>query len=279
MKAAMSDDLPAFRKPPVVEVALAVAFEPMPLSPPLVGLFWDGIYKDELPHLEQVGPVEPQIEKFGGPRSRGPQVRFELLEQPPPSRFWFQDESGRNLLQLQQDWIARNWRRQEDGEEYPRYPSVRDPFGVDLTNLRTFLHDRGLDEPKPVQCEVVYVNHIVAGDAWSDWSELSDVVRCWSDSTTVGFLPRIEEATFNSQYLIAPEGGDPVGRLHVELSPGTRKSDDAKLFVLTLTARGEPPSQDLDGLLAFHDLGREWIVRGFTDLTTERMHKEWERYQ
>ncbi len=278
MEAAMSDDLPAFRKPPVVEVALSVAFEPMPLVPPLVGLFWDDLYRDELPHIEQVGPVEPQVEKFGGPRSRGPQVRFELLEQPPPNRFWFKDESGRNLLQLQQDWLARNWRRQEDGEEYPRYPSIRGPFAADLANLQSFMRDRGLAEPKPVQCEVVYVNHIVAGDAWSDWSELSDVVSCWSDSPTADFLPRIEEATFNSQYLIASEDG-PVGRLHAELRPGTRKSDDAKLFVLTITARGEPTSLDTDGLLAFHDLGHEWIVRGFTELTTERMHEEWERYQ
>lgn len=76
-----------------------------------------------------------------------------------------------------------------------------------------------------------------------------------------------------------PSGSCPVGRLHVELRPGTRKSDDAKLFVLTLTARGEPPSPDAAGLLAFHDLGHEWIVRGFTDLTTERMHEEWGRYQ
>ncbi len=138
--------------------------------------------------------------------------------------------------------------------------------------------DRGLDEPKPIQCEVVYVNHIVAGDAWSDWSELSDVVRCWSDTTSHRFLSQVEEATLNATYLIERED-EPVGRLHMELRPGTRRSDAVKLFVLTLTARGEPTSPDIDGLLAFHDLGREWIVRGFTDLTTEQMHEEWERYQ
>lgn len=278
MKAAMSDNLPAFRKPPVVEVALSVAFEPMPLLQPLIPLFWDDFYRDDLPDLDMVAAVNPQIEQFGEARARGLQVRFELHEQPIPSRFWFKDNSGHNLLQLQQDWIARNWRRQEDGEEYPRYPSIRDPFEKDLANLQDFVRARGLPEPKPVQCEVVYVNHIVAGDAWSDWSELSDVMRCWSDVTTEGFLPRIEESTLSAQYLIAPDNG-PVGRLHVELSPATRKSDNAKLFVLTLTARGEPRSADMDGLLAFHDLGHEWIVRGFTDLTTERMHEKWEHYR
>ncbi|MGK2957713.1 MAG: TIGR04255 family protein [Acidimicrobiales bacterium] len=274
----MSDDLPAYHKPPVVEVALSVAFEPMPLSPPLVGLFWDGLYKNDLPDLQQVNPVKPQVEKFGAARTRLPQIQFELLEQPSPSRFWFKDGSGQNLLQVQPDWIARNWRHQEDGEEYPRYPSIREPFAADLANLRNFVIERGLDEPKPIQCEMVYVNHIVAGHAWADWCELSEVMRCWSDTTTAGFLPRIEESGFAAQYQIVRDD-KPIGRFHVELNSGTRKSDDAKLFVLTLTARGEPLGSDIEGLLAFHDLGHEWIVRGFTDLTTERMHEEWERYQ
>lgn len=186
------------------------------------------------------------------------------------------DLSGRTMLQVQKDWMARNWLRQEDGDEYPRYPAIRDPFAIDLANLRTFLLDRGFEEPRPIQCEVVYVNHIVAGPAWSDWGDLSEVFRGWASMTT-DFLPKVEEASCSAHYVIEQDG-KPIGRLHADLSPGTRISDNAKLFVLTMTVRGEPVNSE-DDLLAFHDLGHEWIVRGFTDLTTERMHEEWERYQ
>jgi hypothetical protein len=46
---------------------------------------------------------------------------------------------------------------------------------------------------------------------------------------------------------------------------------------LTLTARGAPIGAGVAGALEFLDLGRRWIVRGFADLTTERMHIAWRR--
>jgi hypothetical protein len=48
---------------------------------------------------------------------------------------------------------------------------------------------------------------------------------------------------------------------------------------LRLTARGLPDGQDLDGVLAWMDLGREWIVRGFADITSPSAHALWERKQ
>ena len=37
------------------------------------------------------------------------------------------------------------------------------------------------------------------------------------------------------------------------------------------------PGEDIEGAFLFLDIGREWIVRGFTSLTTKDMHKVWRR--
>ena len=35
--------------------------------------------------------------------------------------------------------------------------------------------------------------------------------------------------------------------------------------------------EGIDGAFAFLDLEREWIAKGFTELTTTEMHRVWER--
>jgi hypothetical protein len=46
-----------------------------------------------------------------------------------------------------------------------------------------------------------------------------------------------------------------------------------------MIARGKPLSPDVDGALRFLNIGHEWIVRGFTELTTPEMHSKWDRKQ
>ena len=69
----------------------------------------------------------------------------------------------------------------------------------------------------------------------------------------------------------------PLGRLHVSVEP--RFQDEHPFFRMSLTARGRPAGTDFDGVRRFLDVGREWIVKGFTDFTTEAMHKLWRRTQ
>lgn len=47
------------------------------------------------------------------------------------------------------------------------------------------------------------------------------------------------------------------------------------MYVLTLTARGKA-NEGCD-LMEFVDMAHEWIVRGFADVTTKDMQKEWGR--
>ena len=49
------------------------------------------------------------------------------------------------------------------------------------------------------------------------------------------------------------------------------------VWLMNLSARGIPLGPGVGGAFDFFDLAREWIVRGFADLTTRAMHRSWKR--
>ncbi len=77
------------------------------------------------------------------------------------------------------------------------------------------------------------------------------------------------------RYAIGREAEPPLGRLHVSIQPGWQKPGNAPIYVLELTARGAPIGTGVEGARSFFDVGHEWIVRGFRDLTTPHMHTIW----
>jgi hypothetical protein len=56
-----------------------------------------------------------------------------------------------------------------------------------------------------------------------------------------------------------------------------RFSDAKETLQLTVSARGKPASGSTSDILEWLDLGREWVVRGFTDFTSETVHELWRR--
>lgn len=269
---------PTFGKPPVVEVSLAVSYEPLDgMGTFQIAQLHHGRYAAAgFTKIEEKPPFAMPVERFGR-KARMPDIRFELLETPPPPRMWFLNDSGTELVQMQRDFFARNWRRADTDPEYRRYPSVRGPFQEDLAFLASFVEDTGLGSIKPVQCELTYVNEIRPVESvWSDHGDLSSVVRIWSDDEARAFLPKPEEARFEVSYLLDREG-EPFGRLRVSLQPAFTVADDEPVFILNLTARGQPLSGDLDGVLGFMDVGHTWIVRAFESVTTTEMHDVWEK--
>lgn len=270
--------LPTFRKPPVVEVALAVAFEPL-----------EGLHSGEMwrlhqlrykeagfPTVEEQPPLVVQIERFGR-TTRMPDIRFEVLEKLPSPRLWFLDETGTQLVQIQQDWFARNWRRTEDDPEYRRYPSIRQPFEEDLDFLFSFVQDSGFGTLKPVQCEVTYTNEVrPAEGVWSDHGDLSTVMRIWRDDFARDSLPKPEEGRLEVIYPMTRDGAQ-VGRLRVQLQPAFTAAEELPVYLLHLTARGTPVNGDVDGILRFMDEGHVGIVRAFENITSDAMHEVWEK--
>ena len=170
-----------------------------------------------------------------------------------------------------------NWRKLEESDEYPHYiPVLRGTFEEEWNRFCRFLVKSELGKPRVIQCEVTYVNNIDQGKGWKTFADLPHVIPAWSGRHSGNFLPAQESVTLNVRYLMP----DNRGRLHVVVNRAIRKVDAQETIQLNFAARGAPVSSSTADVLAWLDLGREWVVRGFTDFTSEEMHKEiWRRKQ
>lgn len=271
----VSSPLPTFSHPPVVEVGISVGFEPIDgLHPGHWGLLWKQAFAD-FPVVEERAPFQPVIERFGATATLRPEIQVEMANRPPSPRIWFVNRNGTELVQLQRNWFARNWRKVLGTEEYPRYERLIEPFKADLGRFVEFLASEELGELVPVQCEVTYVNHIEGLGVWSEHGELHKVLELVSPQHEVGFLTDPENLRLAVQYLIPGDDGEPVGRLHVGVEPAFKRDSREPIFVMTLTARGTPESSGLEGVYRFLDRGHNWIVLGFEAITSDDMHRAW----
>ena len=263
--------LPDFAAPPVVETVLGVSFLEVPqLTSTQIVRFWGRHLAEVLPSDAERSPYNVPVERFPAPAPRE-EMSVRLRVEPPPTRFMFSDDN--RLVQIQSDWFAYNWRKTPARPDYERYEAGRERFQSHLEQFSAFL-DADLEARlQPVQCEITYVNHIALPGPTDGAGPLGAVLRD-VQPTAGAYLPEPHHAEFSSRYEMHAE--DVVGRLHVSArSAAVDRDSDALRVVLTLTARGAPPSGDLSGVLRFLDAGRVWIVRGFEDLSTSQMRERW----
>lgn len=271
MATSLPNDLPDFERPPVIETVLSVQFQPLhDFRTAYFGLFWNRI-RGTYPSTEERLALEPALEQFPEPARRRLEVQFPISERPPLPRVWYVHRTGNELLQVQPDRFIRNWRKTGDGDTYPRYEAVRQGFDRDFQDFQDFLSEEELGAIAVNQCEVTYVNHIVAGEGWTTHGELDKVFTVWTP-TSGDFPGDAEDASVHARFPIRSAAGAPIGRLHVEIQAAIREADGAPMFVANFTARGM-----IGQSTEFFDLGRESIVKSFAALTTPEMHKIWKR--
>lgn len=256
-----SIETPQYRNPPVVEVLLSIAFDPIQqLGVIAIADLWREHFS-ELRDVEEQPPLEMAVERFDTP---GDPVSFEFRSTLPLPRLWFQNESRTQLVQVQNNFLARNWRKNEGSADYPRYPALRKLFAADLAHLQEFLAARNLGKLIPTQCELTYVNHVPR-------AKVTDVLSFVTGDRTLGD----PDATSVAMQYIIRDADKPIGRLHLQAASARSKSTGEPLVVLNLTARGRPLGPGVDGVFGFLDLGRVWTRRAFETGTRHELKKEW----
>lgn len=196
-----------------------------------------------------------------------------LLDLPPLRRIFYIDATGNFLLQLQPSRFLANWRKQRESDEYPRFSVAHQRFLGSWETFIGFLKETGLSTPQVNQYELTYINHIIEGhDAFPIGIEQFLPMFSWKSARSTRFLPDPRSVNFISQFPMP----DSKGILHVTVKHGRRVSDRKGLLVLDLTARG-PGRKDWSDMGEWFSTAHEWIVRGFTDLTSPAAHKTWER--
>lgn len=266
-------ELRRFNKAPVIETVLSIQFNPIKgFSIAHFGLYWNRIRR-EFAKPETRQPVAHIVEHFGPKATEQPLFSQGEITPEQLVRCWFLDANRSSFLQLQPDRLIFNWQVIEAGDPYPRYPQIRARFYNEWRRFMEFLRDEQLEIPHVDQCEVTYVNHIEYHDGWDSYGELNKVIAPWSGKTSEGFLQAPEKIGLNVQYII----DDNRGRLYISLQPVIRRRDNKEVLQLNLTARGAPSSSQTEDIFQWLDLGRKWVVNGFTDFVTPEMHKRWGR--
>lgn len=259
------DSIVDYEKPPVVEVVCGITFKPLEeLLAPQFGLFWQQL-REEYPQCREVSPLVHIVETYDAERV---DAQVELRNVPPLPRIWFVSKEEHFILQLQRDRFLHNWRKLTPDDDYPRYGKVIARFCDMLDQFRAFLAEEGIPKYDPVQYEMTYINHMPLGDGWASFGEVGRVFPdfAWRHGEE-RFLPAPEAMNWQTRFRLP----DRQGRLYASIKRGARGHDGHEILILEMTVRGFPGSGDSESMKQWFGLAREWIVRGFADITGEGM--------
>lgn len=268
-------DLPEFGKPPVTEVLLSIQFATLDrMRTHLFGLLWNE-FRREYPVVSEQPPLTPVFEIFGGEREASRSFTFEARFAPLTPRFWFESDDGVHLLQIQQDRLIHNWRKRNEDAIYPRYEALLGRFIGDIDRVQHFLAREDLGTLSPNQCEVAYINTIELPGRADPHINLDRVTPLWGGWRGPPGVAELENATVQARAVI-DEGGTPIGRLYVNITPVILLSEARPAVQVELVARGRPLSASIDDAIRLLNVERSAIVRTFEKITAPELHTIWE---
>lgn len=254
--------LPSYKNPPINEVFCGMQFHtPGNFHIAHIGCLWNKFSAD-YPNIQHASPIA----------SVKGDILLDSATGVPLPRVWFIKESDDQLIQFQIDRFYFNWRRREN--DYPRYNNIIENFEKVRDNINDFFVEFKLGELNPIEYELSYTNHIPKEQGWNTIDDLPSIFSdfVWK-KTGDRFLPNPEKVSWLTEFSL-PEN---MGRLAVSLKQGVRTEDKVPLFILTLKTQGVCESSDKDAVRKWFDLSHEWIVKGFTDLTTPGIQGFWEK--
>lgn len=269
----MSDKLPKYDDPPVVETVLGVQFDPLQgYTAAHAGWFWRQYLSDGWPTVLETHPIPEQFERFGEDEQWEPkQLRFSHGLPSPRIQFVSQDQE--RMIQVQNNRFHYNWRKRD--RLYQNYNNSVQAFEETWQNFIVFCGEAIASGPRPNQWEITYINHIAKD---SLWSAVSDWPVVFPDiSMPASKIEELEAAGLSANWRM--NIGE-AGRLHITLEHvRVIGAEEQEAIRLTLTARG-PISDRLDTSLRNGlDLGHSLIVRVFTGMTSTTAHQYWKRRQ
>jgi uncharacterized protein (TIGR04255 family) len=266
---AQTGALPSFERPPVNEVICGIMFKPLlGMLAPHLGILWSK-FRSEYPNCIEVDPLLPVVETFESVETPGPDLSIPFLP-----RMWFISKDENAIVQVQRDRLLHNWRKVRPTDEYPRYTDVKKRFTDRCAEFEAFLVENQLGRVEPLQLEMTYLNHI---PVQSGWQSLGDVGKVFPDfNWRLGdrFFGPPEKVNWRTSFALPEKRG----RLHLVIQSALRRQDRLPLFIVELTVRGIGAERELGAMWGWFDMAREWIVRGFADITGPEVQKTvWRR--
>lgn len=270
----MTNALPKFDAPPVVETVLSVQFARLEkFSDAHAGWFWKGYLGEEWASVQTANPLEDQFERFGDQMKWGPAVGgIRIMPGGTANRLQIVRADNERMIQIQDSRFIYNWKKER--ADYPNYDKVLLEFKNNFEIFKKFVEDANLGPLALNQWEVTYVNHIPKESLWSSFEE-------WSNILPGFFVPRTDSdklapELFRGEWRFTITGNR--GRLYINIDRGRVGSEKGpEVMRAQLTSRGPVNSEIGMDLQSGFDLGHESIVRTFTAMTSPVAHKYWER--
>lgn len=263
-----------FKTPPVAEVSIGVQFEPIEkLGVPALGTLWSRFKKD-FPVTQEQAPLPPVSEKFGATIREPVPWEIKLENIPLVPRCWFLSKDSSELIQVQKDRFIHNWRKMGEDPGYPSYAPLRDRFAGELATFTRFLTDERLGELRANQCELTYIDHILAGSPGERHRSLSRICRLAADWPQSPDLAELESVRLEGRFVF-PNLREPSGRLYINVSPAFRISDKSPIYLLYTVARGRPAGEGLEDIRPFLDKAHESLINLFLQITTPEIQATW----
>lgn len=269
------DDPFKYASPPVWEIGISAVTAAPILDVYDVRLLHD-VFRTDLPRVERQPPIGPMNPFPAGPGPVVPTVMPVFQIGPEPIRWWFVSENGDHVAQFQEQFLARNWRRQvlsrDAIEEYPGFAGVLEGFKSQLTNLDKFNASRGTGPAEPTVIELLYDN-LLPLDSDKGRLKLSDVL---SHMTGVHKEPI---HGFNMGWLERIPGENPTGPLTLQVSmsavgaPTGPKGENRGYLKMTFTARA--PKSNWREAFEFLEHAHARLRERLIDLTTETYRATW----
>jgi uncharacterized protein (TIGR04255 family) len=271
----MSNSLPTFDRPPVVETVLGFQFEPIPkLTTGHLGLFWKSL-AEEWVSVAETAPIG-QTTGFvsAGPSwlaSGVPMIGIGAVRLP-SMRLRMSNGAGDRMLQVENGWLVYNWRQRPGAQPYPRFDTIKTEFDRYRDAFEQFSNSNGFGVPKPNLWEVSYVNLVPKGELWNgpdDWPTLlPGLLGHARPSAASGLL------SGDARWVFAIGGGK--GQLLVQFEHGAMGvAAEQEIVVLRLIARGDVHDGSHDELESGFKLGHESIVTTFRDIAGPRALDYW----
>lgn len=262
-------ELPAYDNPPAVETVMGFHFAQIAGWNPLhLGQLYSDFHA-EYPIGEMLAPVVDVSLAIRG------ELNFEAL----PLRAAFSDKLRSQLVQVQQSFFLRNWRRVQKEQAYAHYAEMKPIFMSDWQRFKLFLEKVGLKSPEVYRSEVIYVNHLVRGEIWNSYNDLAALLKPIAQRASnvadhgrqYSFLPEAATVNLMAGYNLAELNVN----LKIQAQSVIKQPEGTEVVQLSVSAHSKPDSGNAEDLANALDRCHAAVILGFDDVTTSKAHQIW----
>jgi uncharacterized protein (TIGR04255 family) len=266
----MSENLPKFSKPPLVEAVIGVQFAPLAkYSSAFGGWFWKSALEATWTQISEVPKIEDFFEKFDEVSAWVmPQFRLKAVSAWESERTQIINATNDRMIQIQSSKFFLNWRKQQPEQQYPSYDTLLPEFFELFRKFQNFSRESGLGDISPNGWELTYVNHIKRGEMWNSPKDLRNILP----SVQVPDVPGTTAETVSNDWRYAIENR---GRLYISLRHTKLLDGNTEVVQLQLLTRGGVDAQT--SLEAGLNLGHRINAQAFAAITSEDAQRRWGR--